>query len=88
MLLNVRLDRVPKSLLAGSKNGCNYQKAMGLPRSDRYRIVLRKDQCVTASFYLGFFKRERLTILNFDTSELTYQQQLEFKRAVNRSYIY
>lgn len=86
-MLDIRLDKVPKSLLAGSKNGRNYQKALGLPKNECYRILLRKDQCVTSSFYLGFFKRERLAMLNFDLSKLTSLQKSEFKRAINRARI-
>lgn len=87
-MVNVRLDKVPKLLMSGSRNGRNYQRAIGVPKSDSFRIVLRKDQCVTSSFYLGFFKRERLAMLDFDISGLTMLQKSEFRRAVDRSFMY
>lgn len=84
-MIKIRFDLVPKNLMAGPTNGSNYQKGMGIPKSGAYKIFARPTQCITASFYLGFFKKERLVSCAFDLSTLSREHIREFERAVKRA---
>lgn len=89
--LTLDLTQFSSNLLTGRKNGTRARDKFGVKKADRYIFILRNDQLVTSSYFLGLlgeeiklFSSSKEALEHIDLESLNDSSKNECVRAIKR----